>query len=185
VYPHVLEGTCLELSNIDQCPLVHKAHQITGVRHVTSPLPPSSPLLAATVPIASFMGPGQPCSHLPMPAPDFVSVEPMTALPAECADDPSATQVDAPSLMPHIDATSTSFSAYFPSLITQDMWDGLLHSSLKGKYQDHKTSEYLVIKVVSLYYMRHPTHPCTWFVDKPGLVLPQLKLMFFNKKKWN
>jgi hypothetical protein len=66
--------------------------------------PPSSPSLAVAVPIASFMGPGQPCSHLPMPAPDPMSVEPTTVASVELAEDLSATPVDAPSLTSHIDA---------------------------------------------------------------------------------
>jgi hypothetical protein len=48
------------------------------------------------------------------------------------------------------------------------MWDGLLHSNLKGKHEGCKTSDYLVVEAVSLYYMWQPTHPCTWFIDKPG-----------------
>src|SRR5882672_8665627 len=71
-------------------------------------------------------------------------------------------------LMSCIDATSTSFLAYFPSLVIQDMWDGLLHSSLKGKHKDCKMSDYLIVGAVSPYYMQHPTCLCAWFIDKLG-----------------
>ena len=67
-----------------------------------------------------------------------------------------------------IDATSTSFSAHFPSLVIQDMWDGLLHSSLKGKHKDCKMSDYLIVEAVSPYYMQHPTRLCAWFIYKLG-----------------
>ena len=143
----------------------------------TTLLPPSSLMLAVPAPITGLKGPGQPCSHPPTPAPDTMSVEPapeslsvepMTATSAEHTDNWFPTPVDTSSLMLHNAATSTSFSAYFPSLIIQEMWDGLLHASLKGRHQGLNMSDYLVIEAVSLYYMRQPTRPCAWFIDKPG-----------------
>jgi len=48
------------------------------------------------------------------------------------------------------------------------MWDDLLHSSLKGKHEGYKTSDYLIVEAVSPYYMWQPTCPCAWFIDKLG-----------------
>jgi len=139
--------------------------------------PPSSPMLVVPVTITNLKGPGQPCSRPPTPAPDTTSVEPVpesvsgeprTATSAEPADDWFPTPVDTSSLMLHNYTTSTSFSAYFPSLIVQEMWDGLLHASLKGRHPGLNTSDYLVIEAVSPFYMRQSTRPCAWFIDKPG-----------------
>src|SRR5882724_11197309 len=98
-----------------------------SLRDPTTLPPPSSPMLVVPATITDLKGPGQPCSRPLTPAPDTTSVEPMTAMSAEPADDWFPTPVDTSSLMLHNYTTSTSFSAYFPSLIVQEMWDGLLH----------------------------------------------------------
>src|SRR5258707_463054 len=87
--------------------------------------PPSSPMLVVPVTITDLKGPGQPCSRPLTPAADMTSVEPVpepvSVYPiqvssADLVDDCFPTPVNPSSLMLHNYTTSTSFSAYFPSL---------------------------------------------------------------------
>ncbi|KIM73840.1 hypothetical protein PILCRDRAFT_14910 [Piloderma croceum F 1598] len=94
---------------------------------------------------------------------DLVPTQPVTPLLDESA---------AVDLMPGHLAPTYSVVLMYPNfdLTLRDMesWDHLLQRSLKEDNGGLHAHDYHSIQTVGPFYMRFPTHPCTWFVTGPG-----------------